>query len=230
MTRTHIWNYLFLLVISITGECNPMFYASSTSSPLIHLPDPSTSGGLPLSSALTMRRSHRNFSTAPLTLSELGQLLWAAQGITHPQGFRTAPSAGALYPIEIYVAAANVNELQPAIYHYDPQQHTLQLWHKGDKYSQLYAAAYLQKCIKKSAAVIAINAVFARTKRKYHQRGKRYVHIEAGNVAQNIYLQATVLKLGTVYVGAFSDSAVQQVLKLPKEVEPLGLMPVGHLP
>ena len=230
MNRKQCWNCLFLLVIAITGECAGMSLTSPFPSKIIQLPEADKSGGLPLNSTLSNRRSYRDFLPDALTLADLSQLLWSTQGITHPRGFRTTPSAGALYPLEIYLLAANIEGLEPGIYYYDPRRHTLRLTLKGDKRSQLASAAYRQDCIKNAPAVIAINAVFARTHKKYHQRGTRYVHIEAGNAAQNIYLQATSLKLGTVYVGAFYDSAVQKVLTLPKNVEPLGLMPVGHIP
>lgn len=230
MIKKQCWICLYLLVITITGECAGMSLTSTSPSEIISLPEADKRGGLSLNSALSKRRSYRDFLPDGLNLADLSQLLWSAQGITHPQGFRTAPSAGALYPLEVYLLVANVEGLEPGVYHYDPGEHTLRLTLKGDKRSKLSLAAYQQNCVRNAPAVIIINAIFSRTQRKYRKRGIRYVHIEAGNAAQNIYLQAASLKLGTVYVGAFLDSAVQKILALPKDVEPIGLMPVGHIP
>jgi SagB-type dehydrogenase family enzyme len=195
----------------------------------IPLPAPDREGGLPVESALQQRRSVRHLSPTSLSLPQVAQLLWAAQGITDDYGFRTAPSAGALYPLEMYLVAGAVEQLPAGLYHYNPKRHALVLQQTGDVRAPLADAALQQHYVHNAPAVLVIAAVYARTAHKYGSRAKRYVRIEAGSAAQNVYLQATSLGLGTVYVGAFDDSAVQQVLGLPADHEPLALMPVGRL-
>jgi len=164
----------------------------------------------------------REFADAPLTLADLGQLLWAAQGTTHPAGLRTAPSAGALYPLEVYAVTHD------AVYHYDPQGHRMTVAVSGDARPALHAAALRQDPVLKAPAVIA--AVYARTAVKYGaDRAPRYVHLEGGHAAQNVLLQAVALKLGAAPIGAFEDDRVKQVLALPSDQQPLYLIPVGHL-
>jgi SagB-type dehydrogenase family enzyme len=195
---------------------------------VIPLPDPDREGVLPVESALQQRRSVRELSSASLSLQQVAQLLWSAQGITHDEGLRTAPSAGALYPLEVYLVAGAVQQLPAGIYHYDPRRHALHALQQGDLRTRLAAAAMHQEYVEEAPAVLVITGIYARTEGKYGARAQRYVHLEAGHVTQNIYLQATSLKLGTVYVGAFDDAAVQQVLGLPADHVPLALMPVGQ--
>lgn len=178
--------------------------------------------------ALGQRRTTREFTDAPLTLGEVAQLLWAAQGITGPRGFRTAPSAGALYPLEIYVAAGRVKGLDPGVYKYRPQGHRLTLIARGDKRSALARAALGQPWVRDNAAVLVFAAEEKRTTGKYGSRGVRYVHIEVGHAAQNVFLQATALGLGAAVVGAFRDSGVEKTVRMPKEERALYLMPVGR--
>jgi SagB-type dehydrogenase family enzyme len=194
----------------------------------ISLPEPVTSGDKPLESLLQQRRSVREYQEAALDLSAIGQLLWAAQGITDPQGFRTAPSAGALYPLELYVVAGNVDSLPPGVYHYHPDKHRLQQTEAGDLRPMLARAALGQPWVKAAAAVVVVTAVYDRTTRKYGKRGIRYVHMEVGHAAQNLFLQAEALGLAAVVVGAFEDDAVATVLKLPANVQPLMLLPVAR--
>ncbi len=189
----------------------------------ISLPPPRLQGAVSLEEALARRRSLRSFSDQRLTLAELGQLLWAAQGITSPAGLRAAPSAGALYPLEIYAVTPE------GVYHYRPQGHQAILHLAGDVRSALAAAALSQAAVAQAAAVIVIAAVYARTAQKYGAtRTPRYVALEAGHVGQNVLLQAVALGLGGVPVGAFYDDQVQAVLKLPADQEPLYLIPIGH--
>lgn len=189
----------------------------------ITLPAPNLKGGLSLQEALARRRSVREFLPAPLTLQELGQLLWAMQGITHDGNLRTAPSAGALYPLEIYVATSE------GLFHYDPRRHELQTRSAADLRPLLSRAALEQEAVREAPAVFVIAAVYQRTAQKYGPaRAPRYVHMEAGHVAQNLLLQAVALGLGGVPVGAFHDAEMQKVLSLPAEEQPLYLIPVGH--
>ena len=177
---------------------------------------------------LLERRSIREYQGAPLTIAELSQLLWAAQGITHPNGLRTAPSAGALYPLEVYVVVGNVDELAAGVYHYAPQTHELTKMAAGDKRTALSQAALSQDAVEDAAAVIVLAAIYDRTTGKYGDRGIRYVHMEVGAAAQNVDLQATAIELGTVFIGAFHDEQVQQVLDLRAEEQPLCLLPIGR--
>jgi SagB-type dehydrogenase family enzyme len=158
----------------------------------------------------------------------LAQLLWAAQGITGPEGLRTAPSAGALYPLEVDVAIGEVGGLPSGIYRYSPDRHELVLVKEGDRRRELRAAALGQDYVEAGAAVITLAAVYGRTTEKYGERGIRYVHMEVGHAAENVWLQATALGLGAVAVGAFDDGPVKRILGLARDEEPLCLIPVGH--
>lgn len=200
--------------------------ASSTETPA--LPAPHTDGGMALARALRERRSVREFGREALTPAEISQLLWAGQGITGFDDRRTAPSAGALYPLELYLVAGNVERLAAGVYKYAPDSHRLEPVVLGDRRGELAAAALGQECVAHSAAVLAITAVERRTTRKYGARGARYVHIETGHTGQNICLQATALGLGAVTIGAFDDEAVRQVLHLPGDETALYLIPVGR--
>lgn len=176
-----------------------------------------------LEECLRRRRSVREFRSTPLGNRELGQLLWAAQGITHPDGLRTAPSAGALYPLETHVATAS------GLYHYEPRGHQLHRRSGRDLRRALYKAALEQEAVGEAPAVFVLAAVHERTARKYGAtRATRYVALEAGHAAQNLLLQAVALGLGAVVVGAFEDAQVQEVLALPPDHRPLYLIPVGH--
>ncbi len=170
----------------------------------------------------------REYRDRPLTLAEVSQLLWAAQGVTDlAEGFRTAPSAGALYPLEIYVASGNVKELEAGTYKYNPNRHELVTVGNRDVRWELSRAALGQSPIAEGAIVLVFAAVYERTTGKYGERGIRYVHMEAGHAAQNVYLQAVSLDLGTVVIGAFDDREVKEVLSMKGSERPLYLMPVG---
>jgi SagB-type dehydrogenase family enzyme len=194
----------------------------------IKLPEPRTDAGTSVEQALRLRRSVRTFAEKPLQLSDVAQLLWSAQGITSRDGLRTAPSAGALYPLEIYLVAGRVNDLPVGVWHYLPDNHRLEQLDDSDIRNRLADAALDQAWIREAAAVVVFAAVYERTNRKYGKRGIRYVHIEAGHAAENLFLQAVSLDLNTVIVGAFRDDAVRNALKLPQDHVPLILMPVGR--
>ncbi|HOQ99842.1 MAG TPA: SagB/ThcOx family dehydrogenase [Anaerolineae bacterium] len=187
------------------------------------LPPPRTRGSLSLEEALERRRSIRTLGGEALSRQDIGQLLWATQGVTSPEGLRTAPSAGALYPLEVYVATA------AGAYHYLPGGHALEQVVPGDLRPDLWRAALHQEPVRQAAAVFVVAGVYERTAAKYGvERAPRYVHLEAGHAAQNLLLEATTLGLGTVPIGAFDDLAVQLALGLPGEQRPLYLVPVGH--
>ena len=194
---------------------------------VIDLPKPKLNGQALLPQLLQQRRSVREYRDAPLSLHEIGQLLWAAQGITHARGLRTAPSAGALYPLELYLVAGNVTGLEAGVYHYQLQHHRLAQHLAGDKRQPLAKAAYMQSWLADAPAIVIFTADYQRTRKKYGQRAERYVHMEVGHAAQNLFLQAEDLDLGTVVVGAFFDEDVAELLQMPAELVPLALMPVG---
>ena len=161
-------------------------------------------------------------------LAELSQLMWAAQGMTDPRGLRTAPSAGALYPLELYVVAGNVTGLPPGIYKYRRERHELLSLAKGDRRNDLCNAALGQSSIRRAAVVIVLSGVYGRTTVKYGERGIRYVHMEAGHAAQNVYLQAVPLQLGTVVIGAFHDEEVKRMMMMTDKEKPLYIIPLGR--
>jgi SagB-type dehydrogenase family enzyme len=196
----------------------------------VDLPEPRLAGDVSLEEALQMRRSVREYAGAPLTLEEVSQLLWAAQGITSDWGGRTAPSAGALYPLEVYLVAGSVADLEPGVFRYDPASHQLLKVKEGDVRAALCDVSLGQEAVRNGAIDIVIAAVYERAEVKYGDRAERYVHMEAGHAAQNIYLQATSLELGAVTIGAFSDDAVARVLDLRDGEAPLYVIPVGRLP
>lgn len=179
--------------------------ATSTSlkSATLTLPSPRTKGNVSLERCLSKRRSVRKYSNAAVSLEETSQLLWAAQGITAEGYLRTAPSAGAIYPLEVYLLAGHVDGLAPGLYHYESSRNELVLVKAGDLRRELAQSALGQDCVANAAAVMLFAAVYARTSSKCGQRAARYVHLEAGHVAQNVCLQATALGLGAVTVGAF---------------------------
>lgn len=216
------------LLLGLLIACAPESYATQPPSAGIVLPAPSLSGRLPLERLLQRRRSVRSFAPAPLSLSEVAQLLWAAQGITSAQGLRTAPSAGALYPLALYVAAGNVAGLPAGVYRYVPSAHRLLPVRGKDVRRALAAAALHQDWIAGAPAIVVFAAVPARTQAKYGGRAMRYVWIEAGHAAENLFLQAEDLELGAIVVGAFDDERVARVLDLPAGTVPLLLLPVGH--
>ncbi|MFQ6122096.1 MAG: SagB/ThcOx family dehydrogenase [Dehalococcoidales bacterium] len=196
----------------------------------IHLPSPSQKGGMSLAEAIARRRSIRDFTSQPISQLQLSQILWAAQGTsTSRWRYRTVPSAGATYPLEIFVVCGTncVEKMDSGIYHYNIDSHSLILLHKEDMRLELARAALDEESIYEAPVDIVICAVYERTLMRYGARGKRYVHMEVGHAGQNIYLQATALGLATVAVGAFYDEQVRNVLGLDEQFKPLYIMPVG---
>lgn len=187
------------------------------------LPPPDVKGTLPLEQAIAARRSVREFSAQSLTLEQIGQLCWAGQGVTdEARGFRAAPSAGALYPIELYLVTAQ------GVDHYLPREHALEAHLAGDVRPPLQRASLGQEAVGEAPLTIVVAAVVDRVARKYRDRAERYCFIEAGHVGQNILLEATAMRLGGVPVGAFDDGAVTDALRLPKDHRVLYLLPIGH--
>jgi len=208
----------------------------------IKLPSPQLKGEVSLEETILRRRSVRRYRAEPLSLSQLSQILWSAQGITGTSGFRAAPSAGATYPLEIFVfigqqsiissevpigSGQALKELQAGIYHYEADAHLLSLHKAADLRPDLARAALDQEFIIEAPVVIVICALYDRTSRVYGRRGERYVNIEVGHVGENIHLQALALGLATVEVGAFHDEEVRKVLGVDEQIKPLYIMPVG---
>jgi SagB-type dehydrogenase family enzyme len=192
------------------------------------LPEPRRDSAYSLERALSERRSVREFRDTPLRLEELAQLVWAAQGRVTRSGHRTAPSAGALYPLELFVVAGNVQDLAAGVYRYQPSPHRLALVAGGDRRQRLVEAALGQRWIGEAPAILVIAGIERRTTVKYGARGVRYVHLEAGHAAQNALLQAVALGLGGTVGGAFSDADVKASAGLREDEQPLYLIPVGR--
>ena len=195
---------------------------------MVKLPKPRHDSGVSIEETLLKRESVRDYAGEPLTLGEVSQLLWAAQGTADAEGFRTAPSAGATYPLETYVVVGDVGNLTEGVYRYVSAGHKLVKSLEGDRRSQLADAALWESSVKEGAVSIVFTAIYERTTQQYGDRGIRYVHMEAGHAAQNVYLQAVALGLGTVVIGAFRDDQVSEILKLSKNEQPLYIMPVGR--
>jgi len=220
--------FFILLVIAIFFMIKPEKTNGETKlMEEIKLTPPNLKGKLSLEEVLNKRRSIRDYKKEEISFEDFSQLLWSLQGITDKlNGLRTAPSAGALYPLEIYAVVGNVKGLKPGVYKYFPHSHSVKKILDGDKRKDLANSALGQESIIEGAVNFVITAVYSRTTRKYSQRGERYVMIEVGHAAQNLLLQATALNLGAVPIGAFYDNKVKSVLKMNEE-EPLYIIPVG---
>ncbi|MBA7625777.1 hypothetical protein ES703_33209 [subsurface metagenome] len=236
MRRRYHWTYLLCLVTILTTLCFGCSRQSDVSSAglpqeqemAVKLPEPRYDSNVSIEQSLLLRRSTRSYTGEPLTLQEVSQLLWAAQGITDPIGYRTAPSAGALYPLEIYIVAGNVQDLSPGVYRYEPEEHRLVRLMDSDMRNDLANTALGQGSVKEGAIVFVFTAVYERTTGKYGDRGVRYVHIEVGHAAQNLCLQAAAIGLGAVTVGAFQDEQVAALMNLPGDEQPLYIIPAGR--
>ena len=191
-------------------------------SEIIKLSEPNTTGSVPLEQAIAVRRSRRHFLPKPLTLEQIGQLAWAAQGQDAGSRYRTAPSAGATYPLELFVVT------EEGLSRYLPAKHALEKLIEQDLRAALASAAWGQEFIQAAPLTLVFAAQFSRTTGHYGRRGVRYVYMEAGHAAQNVHLQAEALGLGSVAVGAFDDASVSKVLSLPDNLEPLYMVAVGY--
>ena len=192
------------------------------------LPEPGLEADSCLNPILQQRRTHRAFASRPVSLTQVAQLLWAAQGATSHGGYRTAPSAGALFPLELHLVSGQIDGLPDGSYRYNPGAHALRAEVTGDLRQAVAEAALHQDWIAQAPAIVVVSAVDARTTRKYGRRGIRYVHMEVGHASQNLLLQAVALGLAGATVGAFDDERLQQVLQLSEDERPLVILPVGH--
>ena len=189
---------------------------------IITLPKPNKSGSMPLEQAIAVRRSRRHFLPKSLSLEQIGQLTWAAQGQETGGRYRTTPSAGATYPLELFVIT------DEGMFRYLPAKHSLEKLTDQDLRAPLASAAWGQEFIQAAPLTLVFAAEFTRTTGRYGKRGIRYVYMEAGHAAQNVHLQAEALGLGSVAVGAFDDHSVSKVLSLPRNLEPLYMVVVGY--
>ena len=217
-------SWLPILLIALGLASCTQGHADRGDKPRMKLPAAKRTGRVSLEEALARRRSIRDFAETTLSDAELSQLLWAAQGITQRSlGLRTAPSAGALYPLEVLLST------RAGVFRYEPETHQLHQLTSTDLRNALFKAALRQESVRDAPAVIAIVGVYERTAKKYNPtRAKRYVHLEAGHAAQNLLLQAVAMDLAAVPIGAFEDGEVKRVLGLPRTHQPLYLVPVGH--
>ncbi|MCX8159778.1 MAG: SagB/ThcOx family dehydrogenase [Candidatus Saccharicenans sp.] len=195
------------------------------------LPAPDRDNGWPLFRTLNARRSVREFQKKPVSLQALSQVLWAAYGVTLKAGdflLRTAPSAGALYPVDIYVLAREVESLSPGLYHFVPANQTLRQRYEGNFNELLADAALNQDFLSEASFVLALTAVFERTTWKYGARGFRYIYLDAGHVAQNAALAAVSLGLGSCPVAAFFDDEINSLLGVnPARESAIYLLAIG---
>jgi len=241
---------LVLSLTCLTAVCPAVAKGQTGDTHPIPLPQPRVDGPMSVEAALYQRRSIRRFRAEPVRLAHLGQILWAAQGVTEhiaqpPPGFsyewrggmRTAPSAGALYPLELYALVGDVEGLEPGLYRFQPVEHALARitspdappeGARVDLREEISDAALRQLAIRQAPVVLVLAGAVERTTAKYGDRGERYVHIEVGAAAQNVYLECESLELGTVYIGAFDDAAVATVLGLPGAEQVFGIMPIGY--
>jgi SagB-type dehydrogenase family enzyme len=194
---------------------------------VVKLPAPRHEGAMSLEAALWARQSIRALARdSAVALADAGQLLWAAQGVNRPNGHRTAPSAGATYPLELFLVASRVRDLAPGVYHYRTATHDLETVATGDRLRELVDQASHQAWVADAAGVIVFTAVASRAQR-FGVRADRFVPMDVGFAGQNVYLEAAALGLGTTFAGSVDDTAAARVLGLAPEARPLGIMPFG---
>lgn len=215
---------LFTAIIAMSASTN------QEKSDVITLPQPHTDGGMSIEKALLERRSVRSFTNEPVTLEEVSQLCWAAQGVTDEKGHRTSPSAMASYPLEVYLLAANVTGLPAGVYHYSPQGHNLTVVSEGNRIPDLFgASAGGKEDWRKSApAVFIVTGVFERINRIPGEDLSRFVHVEAGTASENLLLEVVSLGLGATYTAGFDANMTREVLAPSSDETPIAVLPVGH--
>ena len=228
--RVGRWLAVALLGAVACGACaaQAMPNAAAAAPAGSALPAPRLEGPAALEATLAQRRSLRSFAATPLTAAQAGQLLWAAQGVSDDRGRRTAPSAGATYPLVLYLVAGRVEGVAVGVHRYLPQGHRLLAVAAGDARGVVTAAARGQAWLGDAPALIVIAARPSRTSVRYGARADRYVAIEAGAAAQNLLLQAVALGLGGTLVGAFDDAALRSAVALTGAEQALAIIAVGH--
>lgn len=225
MKKFYIITILAISTIIFLFIGNSKVIAEEISGEKIKLPEPVYDSKISIEKALHERRSVRSYKNEALTLSEVSQLLWSAQGITDDKGHRTAPSAMALYPLEVYIVANNIKDLPAGIYKYIPDGHEIRSIMKGDVKEQLAAAG--QSSFKEAPLVIVFAGVNERITKTLGEESVKYVFMEAGHAAQNVYLQAVSLNIGTVVAAGFNSKEIKKILHMEENEEPLYVMPAG---
>lgn len=224
-------SFISIIIFLIFLFSSSILYGKGILTKVIKLPEPIHSGSISVEEAIKNRRTVRSFKNNPLTTTQISQILWSAQGITGEGGFkRAAPSAGALYPLDVYIVVGKdgVKSLEAGIYHYLPEKHSIELTVSGDYREKIAAASLRQMWIAEAPVIFIITADYQRCTRKYGERGVRYTHMEVGHVGQNIFLQSEALKLHAGIVGAFYDDELAKALQTPKNYLPMIIMPVGY--
>ena len=218
-----------IITLMIISNCFGPENNTNDNMETISLPEPSLEGDISLEKTLKDRRSVRSYSDKTISAGIISQLAWAAQGISdRVNNFRTAPSAGATYPIELYFVVSDGHEPGEGVYRYDPGDHALDRVHSQDMRRDIYQMSLQQDPIIDAPVVLVITGVLERTAQRYGERAERFMYMEAGHVSQNIYLQSTALELGTVAIGAFDDEGIMELMELEDGEYPLYIMPVGH--
>jgi SagB-type dehydrogenase family enzyme len=228
-TRKSMYQSLKWLCFAVGLMLATAGWGQSEENDVIRLPNPVYDGKVSVERAIKQRRTIRGFLPKALSLAQLSQLLWSAQGITDDShGYRSAPSAGALYPLDVYTIVGSVRELETGVYRYNPESHSLKLISGGDSRHDVATASLSQMWIAEAPVVFVVTSEYERITWKYRDRGIRYAHIEVGHVGQNIFLQAEALGLGAGIVGAFHDDEVTKAIGAPEVQKPLIVMPVGY--
>lgn len=227
-TSLFFGSFLSIMVL-VTGVAHGAEEAEEAEGTEIKLPDVITSSATSVERALLDSQSKRNYKDEPLDLAEVGQIMWATQGVVSLDGSRTVPSAGANYPVVVYLVASDVTDLEAGVYEYIPKTHSLKLQVDENRHSELAQAAPEQEWVQDNPAILVLTANFDRTTEQYGERGRRYVLMEIGHAAQNTMLQAVSLDLGTVPIGFFDEEAVSEALALPDRQQPLYLFPLGKI-
>ena len=202
--------------------------SKADASQAIKLPEPRTDGGMTVEKSLEERRSIRSFGKDGLTLNEVSQLLWAAQGVTDDKGHRTAPSAMARYPLQVYLLADNVTGLPSGVYHYSPEGHNLTIMAEGNVEGYYNATAGFEAWIKTAPAIFVITGNISGMNQMPRQDPSQWVYIDAGAAAENLLLEVVSLDLASTYTAGFSANKTEELLGLPSGEVPIGVLPVGR--
>jgi SagB-type dehydrogenase family enzyme len=216
------------LILGLSAAPSAAARAQQAASGSIRLPEARRVGPMSVEAALWERRSTRTFARDSLALADLGQLLWAAQGVNRPNAHRTAPSAMATYPLELYVVASRVRDLPAGVYHYTPATHEVERLAAGDRLAELASSAARSAWVGDAAAVVVFAGAFDRAGSRMRDRAERWIAIEVGAAAQNLALEAAALGLGSTFVGSLQDSTLTRIAMLAPGQRPMGLMPVGR--
>jgi len=220
---------LVICFISVCAAAIYFYFSSKKEGICIKLPSPFKEGNISLEEAISLRRSSRDFDESFISLKTVSQILWAAQGVNDKGGFRTAPSAGATYPLEIYLIAGLVSGLDAGVYKFKIKLHQLEKVKVGDLRPELSSLCSSKISVFNASVSLIICGVYERTVWKYTDKGKMYVDMEVGSASENIYLQAVTLNLGTVFIGDFDEVGVKKLLNIQNEEVPLCIMPIGKV-